>query len=35
MVATLSEQDIEYVSAFFSSLPTKLDTLKGHISGEK
>ena len=35
MVATLSDQDIEDVSAYFSSLPTKLDTLKGHISGEK
>ena len=35
MVATLSDQDIEDVSAYFSGLPTKLDTLKGHISGDK
>ncbi|MGY3038678.1 cytochrome c553 [Rhodanobacter sp. TND4EL1] len=35
MVATLSDQDIEDVSAYFSSLPTKLDTLKGHIGGDK
>ena len=34
MAATLSDQDIEDVSAYFSSLPTKLDTLKGHISGD-
>lgn len=34
MAATLSNQDIEDVSAYFSSLPTKLDTLKGHISGD-
>lgn len=34
MVATLSDQDIEDVSAYFSSLPTKLDTLKGHIQGD-
>ncbi|MEO8748567.1 MAG: cytochrome c [Rhodanobacter sp.] len=35
MVATLSDQDIEDVAAYFSSLPTKLDTLKGHIGGDK
>lgn len=35
MVATLSQQDIEDVAAYFSSLPTKLDTLKGHIEGDK
>jgi cytochrome c553 len=35
MVATLSDQDIEDVATYFSSLPTKLDTLKGHISGDK
>ncbi|MHB1058079.1 MAG: c-type cytochrome [Rhodanobacter sp.] len=35
MVATLSDQDIEDVSAYFSSLPSKLDTLKGHINGAK
>jgi len=34
MVATLSDQDIEDISAYFSSLPTKLDTLKGHIQGD-
>ncbi|WP_266171977.1 c-type cytochrome [Dyella subtropica] len=34
-VATLSEQDIEDVAAYFSSLPTKLDGLKGHIQGDK
>jgi cytochrome c553 len=33
MVATLSDQDIEDISTYFSSLPSKLDTLKGHISG--
>lgn len=35
MVATLSDQDIEDVATYFSSLPSKLDTLKGHISGDK
>ncbi|RCS30744.1 cytochrome c [Rhodanobacter denitrificans] len=35
MVATLSDQDIEDVSAYFSSLPSKLDTLKDHVSGSK
>ncbi|HEV2679999.1 MAG TPA: cytochrome c [Rhodanobacter sp.] len=35
MVATLSDQDIEDVAAYFSSLPTKLDTLKGHVEGNK
>lgn len=34
-VATLSEQDIEDVAAYFSSLPTKLDSLDGHIQGDK
>ena len=34
MVATLSDQDIEDISAYFASLPTKLDTLKGHIQGD-
>jgi cytochrome c553 len=34
MVATLSDQDIEDVATYFSSLPSKLDTLKGHISGD-
>jgi cytochrome c553 len=35
MVATLSDQDIEDVATYFSGLPSKLDTLKGHISGDK
>jgi cytochrome c553 len=35
MVATLSDQDIEDVATYFSSLPSKLDTLKGHINGDK
>lgn len=35
MAATLSDQDIEDVAAYFSSLPTKLDTLQGHIEGDK
>jgi cytochrome c553 len=35
MVATLSDQDIEDVAAYFSSLPSKLDTLQGHIQGDK
>ena len=34
-VATLSDQDIEDIAAFFSSQPTKLDTLEGHIQGDK
>ena len=34
MASTLSDQDIEDVSTYFSSLPTKLDTLKGHIQGD-
>lgn len=33
--ATLSEQDIEDVAAYFSSLPSHLDTLQGHIEGDK
>ncbi|MGC1549795.1 MAG: cytochrome c [Rhodanobacter sp.] len=33
-VATLSDQDIEDVAAYFSSMPTKLDTLKGHVQGD-
>lgn len=35
MAATLSDQDIEDVAAYFSSLPSKLDTLQGHIEGDK
>ena len=35
MVATLSDQDIEDVAAYFHSLPSKLDTLSGHIEGDK
>jgi cytochrome c553 len=34
MDATLSDQDIEDIAAYFSSLPTKLDTLQGHIQGD-
>lgn len=34
MAATLSEQDIKDIAAYFSSLPTKLDTLKGHVQGD-
>lgn len=34
-VATLSDQDIEDVAAYFSGLPTKLSTLNGHIQGDK
>ena len=34
-VAQLSDQDIQDVAAYFSSLPTKLDTLNGHIQGDK
>lgn len=33
-VSSLSDQDIEDVAAYFSSMPTKLDTLKGHIQGD-
>ncbi|TAL96004.1 MAG: cytochrome c [Rhodanobacter sp.] len=35
MAATLSDQDVEDVATYFSSLPSKLDTLKGHIGGDK
>lgn len=35
MVANLSDQDMEDVAAYFSSLPGKMDTLQGHIGGEK
>lgn len=34
-VANLSDQDIQDVAAYFSSLPTKLGTLQGHIQGDK
>jgi cytochrome c553 len=30
----LSDQDIEDVAAYFSTMPTKLDTLKGHVQGD-
>jgi cytochrome c553 len=33
-VGNLSDQDIEDIAAYFSSMPTKLDTLKGHIQGD-
>jgi cytochrome c553 len=32
--ASLSDQDIEDLAAYFSGLPTKLDTLQGHIQGD-
>ncbi|HUA80954.1 MAG TPA: cytochrome c [Dyella sp.] len=32
--ATLSDQDIEDIATYYSSLPTKLDTLKGHVQGD-
>jgi cytochrome c553 len=32
--ADLSDQDIEDLAAYFSGLPTKLDTLQGHIQGD-
>jgi cytochrome c553 len=35
MDAALSDQDIEDIAAYFSGLPSKLDTLQGHISGDK
>ncbi|MEO7068719.1 MAG: cytochrome c [Rhodanobacter sp.] len=35
MASTLSDQDIEDVAAYFSSLPGKMDTLNGHLQGEK
>jgi cytochrome c553 len=35
MASTLSDQDVEDVAAYFSSLPTNLDTLQGHIEGDK
>ncbi|MEO5813060.1 MAG: cytochrome c [Rhodanobacter sp.] len=35
MASTLSDQDIEDISTYFSGLPSKLDTLKGHIEGDK
>jgi cytochrome c553 len=31
---TLSDQDIQDIAAYFSSMPTKLDTLKGHVQGD-
>ncbi len=35
MASTLSDQDIEDIAAYFAGLPTKLDTLKGHMHGDK
>jgi cytochrome c553 len=32
--ATLSDQDIEDIATYYSSMPTKLDTLKGHVQGD-
>ena len=31
--ATLSDQDIDDISAYFGSLPTKLQGLEGHVQG--
>jgi cytochrome c553 len=33
--ATLSDQDIEDVTAYFSSMPTKLEGLEHHMQGSK
>ena len=32
--ATLSDQDIQDIAAYYSSLSTKLDTLQGHVQGD-
>ncbi len=32
--ATLSEQDVKDIAAYFSSLPSHLQTLQGHIQGD-
>ena len=32
--ATLSDQDIQDVSAYFSTLPSKLQGLENHIQGD-
>ncbi|MDR6935095.1 MULTISPECIES: cytochrome c [unclassified Luteibacter] len=32
--ATLSDQDIDDVSAYFSSMPSKLSGLEGHVQGD-
>ena len=34
MASTLSDQDIADISAYFSALPSRLTTLKGHLSGD-
>lgn len=34
MVGQLSDQDIADLAAYFSEMPGKLDTLKGHIQGD-
>ncbi len=34
MAANLSAQDVEDIAAYFSSLPSKMDTLKGHLQGD-
>lgn len=31
---TLSDQDIEDLAAYFSSMPSKMETLKGHVQGD-
>ncbi len=35
MAAALTDQDIKDIAAYFSSLPSKLETLQGHIQGDK
>ena len=35
MDAGLSDQDIEDISAYFASLPSKMENLEGHVSGDK
>lgn len=35
MDAALSDQDIEDVAAYFSSLPGKMENLEGHVGGDK
>lgn len=32
--ATLSDQDIEDISAYFHTMPTKLSGLEGHVQGD-
>lgn len=34
MVSNLSDQDIEDIATYFSSLPGKMETLNGHVNGD-